>query len=365
MNIGELLVMVGNFVTSCGDEWNMMKARQDRLAREAGVNLDVPERPVIEITDEMREVIIAERPRYNETDWLRLNGPRDQLCVRYNLTRHQVRGVLSQHNRAVNNGNGNGHGQSNGSSEREDAPAAAVVTSPAPSTEAPSAPVVSEVPTPESSPEPEVVVPPEPSPVPEPAPASAPEPACVPVSDSSPKPRAAEDPQTRTVSSSAPQIDLSAITLNVNIWPKRAPKSGSTTPTAKEYEPDEVDLHIMRLLKNRKFESTLSGKFRECRRLTRYQFSQLKDTVLAEAPNSEPAAPEVPLTITADPTTWPEIPPSVGYREIDDTDREIVHQLVLAGVYEARRKDVMQKRILRRQQVAGILSVLSRTRQNP
>src|SRR3989339_825963 len=169
MNIGELLVMVGNFVTSCGDEWNMMKARQDRLAREAGVNLEVPERPVIEITDEMREVIIAERPRYNETDWLRLNGPRDQLCVRYNLTRHQVRGVLSQHNRAVNNGNGNGHGQSNGSSEREDAPAAAVVTSPAPSTEAPSAPVVSEVPTPESSPEPEVVVPPEPSPVPEPA----------------------------------------------------------------------------------------------------------------------------------------------------------------------------------------------------
>ncbi len=363
MNIGDLLVKVGNFVTSCGDEWNMVKARQDRLAREAGVSLDVPERPIIEVTDEMREVIIAERPRYSETDWLRVNGPRDQLCVRYNLTGHQVRGVLSQYNRAVNNANGNGNG------ERAEAPSPTVEPSPVVA-------AAEVIPVPEVVPVPEVTSSPElqtasPAPEPAPEPVQAPEPAPVLTPEPAPAPEPAPEPlpaavvRTRPAVSTPVQVDLSNITLNVNTWPRRIAKTGSTTPTAKEYETDETDRHILLLLKERNFPSNLMGKFREHRRLTRYQVIQLKDSVLAETPVTEPPVVEPPVVetpagITADPTSWPEISPPTRFRIIDDTDREIVRTIDQAGVYDLRRNDVMQKRSLNRQQVAGILASMKR-----
>ncbi|TAL50402.1 hypothetical protein EPN81_02880 [Patescibacteria group bacterium] len=85
----------------------MLKAQVERLADRVGVSLEIPDRPGVEVTPEIRAYILASRARYPEQEWLFPKGPRDQVCVRFGLSPAQVAGVLS--GEARRNGNGFNH----------------------------------------------------------------------------------------------------------------------------------------------------------------------------------------------------------------------------------------------------------------
>lgn len=91
-------------------DYEMLKAKVSRLADQIGISLEIPERPGVEVTPEIRAYILASRERCAEEAWLLNKGIRDQICVRFGLSRSQVAGVLSGASRR--NGNRNGVGYS-------------------------------------------------------------------------------------------------------------------------------------------------------------------------------------------------------------------------------------------------------------
>jgi hypothetical protein len=88
---------------------DMLDAKVNRLAAQCGFSLDIPDRPGAEVTPEIRADILAARECYSEEEWLLNKGIRDQICVRFGLSRSQVAGVLSGASRRNGSGNGDGH----------------------------------------------------------------------------------------------------------------------------------------------------------------------------------------------------------------------------------------------------------------
>ena len=75
--------------------FGMVDAKLDRLGRDGEVDLRVSEEVRIQVTPEIMEIILVARNGYTEEEWLQADGPRDQLCVRFGLTRAQVARVLA------------------------------------------------------------------------------------------------------------------------------------------------------------------------------------------------------------------------------------------------------------------------------
>ncbi len=87
----------------------MVDAQIARLAAIAGVSLEIPELPGAEVTAALRDHIIEAKKQFpDDTEWLCPNGPRDQICVRYGISRNQIAGVLASATKREQNGNGNG-----------------------------------------------------------------------------------------------------------------------------------------------------------------------------------------------------------------------------------------------------------------
>lgn len=102
MDAIELMRKLGFALVQGADRIAMGEARLSRLALETGVSIELPERPIKEVDDPMRAYILAARGPLSETEWLRQNGPRDQICVRFGLTREQIAGVLAAATRREN-----------------------------------------------------------------------------------------------------------------------------------------------------------------------------------------------------------------------------------------------------------------------
>ncbi len=239
MKPGDVFTQFGAFFTGLGDGLNMIDAKLDRLARQAGISLEVKEFPIEEVTDEARSVIIATRPRFEEVVWLRLNGPRDQICVRFNLTRSQVRGVLAGVTRASS---------VNGDSHETDTP----VSPPTPASEPPPASV------PDLPPLEDV-------------------PLSAPASPEEPEP-AAQTPTPPSVESTPPPSEStgSLITIDTASWPARKARSESWCPVRKEYEIDATDERIFHLICLADKYKELKNRFMYTRRLSRQQVAGMK-----------------------------------------------------------------------------------------
>lgn len=181
----EVVLQVGLAMVAGADRIMMGEARIRRLALELGVDLSIPQMKIREVSDFMREEIIAARARVSDNEWLRSNGPRDQLCMALGLTTEQVAGVLAGSTRRTN-GNGGG--------ERL----------------------------------PEVVV-------------EDPQPA-VPELETTQEVQVVEPAEQRATSREQ------AITHEVDTWPVRSSKNGADRPPRghKEYEIDETDYQIVR-----------------------------------------------------------------------------------------------------------------------
>lgn len=106
----------------------MREAQIARLAEATGTALAIPEQIVRKVTPEMRAYILAARTRYNEFEWLYPDGPRDQICVMFHLTRQQVAGVLAAETQSQTNGHGDPLGAP--APEAAAAPAAAPTAQP-------------------------------------------------------------------------------------------------------------------------------------------------------------------------------------------------------------------------------------------
>mgnify|MGYP001571373377 CR=1 FL=1 len=105
MDLAKVLVQFGTFFVELGDRLAMQDARIDSL----GARREPP-KVVSELTDLIREAIVASRAETSDEDWLRLNGRRDQECVRYGITREQAAAILAgATKREKKNGNGKGH----------------------------------------------------------------------------------------------------------------------------------------------------------------------------------------------------------------------------------------------------------------
>jgi hypothetical protein len=89
----------------------MRDAQIARLAAHVGISLEIPEKPEADVTSDMREHILRARACCTEFEWLMPDGPRDQICTRYGISRQQVAGVLAAD---TQRGNGNGIHAGNG-----------------------------------------------------------------------------------------------------------------------------------------------------------------------------------------------------------------------------------------------------------
>lgn len=115
MRAAKWLIEIGKGLIELGDHFFMQQAQLDSL----GARREPP-KETSELNDTIREAILVARAKSSDEDWLRVNGRRDQECVRYGITRDQAAGILAA---------GTKREKKNGSAVGAEAPIAASSTS--------------------------------------------------------------------------------------------------------------------------------------------------------------------------------------------------------------------------------------------
>lgn len=106
MSLSKWFVSVGRILTGFGDWMDMVEARLDSL----GALREPPEETKVEPTEAVRAAVVADRAEVDEVDWLRPGGRRDQVCVRFGLSRKSVARILGGKTQHFNETHAFGHG---------------------------------------------------------------------------------------------------------------------------------------------------------------------------------------------------------------------------------------------------------------
>lgn len=230
---------------------DMLTAQVERLAAEAGVSLGIPGVKQREVTAPARAYITTIRDMCDsDVEWLLGNGPRDQCCVRFGLTRDQVAGVLAGETRRPSG---------NGGSGAETQSASAPTTPTTATNSAPAVPAVPSASAPSGSasaapigPSPTLVVP-------------------------APPRRRRTSPTAPAPISAPAAASAGGITANPRTWPSRVHKSSNSYPLSrKEYDIDDMDRLIAKLVIESESWERHRKEIEDVRCLTSQQVAGLK-----------------------------------------------------------------------------------------